>query len=177
MLLYLRYPVTQTELPVTPDMKLRPRLQTLDAGLLNYSVGIQTEYFKDIRLADVFRGNLAEQIVWQELLAQNRKELHIPTFWTREKKQSNAEVDFVYMHQGCLIPVEVKSGKDGTLRSLHQYILQSDTKLAVRIFNQQYSLLDAATPEAAGEPGTRYRLMNLPFYCVGKIREYLESAL
>jgi len=76
-------------------MKLRPRLQTLDAGLLNYSVGIQTEYFKDIRLADVFRGNLAEQIVWQELLAQNRKELYIPTFWTREKKQSNAEVDFV----------------------------------------------------------------------------------
>ena len=96
MLLYLRYPVTNMDLPVNPDKKLKPRLQILDSGLMNYSVGIHAEYFRDIRLADVYRGILAEQMVWQEMLSQSRRELKIPLFWVREKKQSNAEVDFVF---------------------------------------------------------------------------------
>ena len=115
MLLYLRYPVTNMDLPVNPDKKLKPRLQIMDSGLMNYSVGIHAEYFRDIRLADVYRGILAEQMVWQEMLSQSRRELKIPLFWVREKKQSNAEVDFVFSGKGRLYPVEVKSGKDGTL--------------------------------------------------------------
>ena len=176
MLLYLRYPVTQTELPLIPDKKLKPRLQILDAGLLNYSAGIQAEYFRDTHLADVYRGNLAEQMIWQELLSQNRTELNVPAFWAREKKQSNAEVDFVYPYKGQLIPVEVKSGKDGTLRSLHQYIIQSKLKLAVRFFDQAHSLVETATPDIPGSPSARYQLLNLPFYCAGKLPGYLADA-
>ena len=175
MLLYLRYPVTRAELPITPDKKLKPRLQILDAGLLNYSAGIQAEYFRDTRLADVYRGNLAEQMIWQELLSQSRTELNVPSFWVREKKQSNAEVDFIYPYQGQLIPVEVKSGKDGTLRSLHQYMAQSGLKLAVRFFDQGYSLTETASPEISGTPSTSYHLLNLPFYCAGKLADYLAD--
>ena len=176
MLLYLRYPVTQTELPITPDKKLKPRLQILDAGLLNYSVGVQAEYFRDTRLSDVYRGILAEQMVWQELLSQSRSELIVPTFWVREKKQSNAEVDFIYLYEGQLIPIEVKSGKDGSLRSLHQFIIQSQQRTAVRFFDQKYSITETATPESAGAPSIEYRLLNLPFYCAGKVSDYLRAA-
>ena len=176
MLLYLRYPVTQTELPLTPDKKLKPRLQILDAGLLNYSAGIQAEYFRDTHLADVYRGNLAEQMIWQELLSQSRTELNVPAFWVREKKQSNAEVDFVYPYKGQLIPVEVKAGKDGTLRSLHQYIIQSKQKLAVRFFDREHSLVETATPDIPGSPSAGYQLLNLPFYCAGKLPDYLADA-
>ncbi len=175
MLLYLRYPVTNMDLPVNPDKKLKPRLQFLDSGLMNYSVGIHAEYFRDIRLADVYRGILAEQMVWQEMLSQSRRELITPLFWVREKKQSNAEVDFVFSGKGRLYPVEVKSGKDGTLRSLHQLIRQSDISLAIRLFDQPYSLLNAVTPSDKNSPGKEYRLLNLPFYCAGKLADYIES--
>ena len=59
MLLYLRYPITQTELPLYPDKKLRPRLQVLDSGLINYSLGIQAMYFQETQLTDIYRGTLA----------------------------------------------------------------------------------------------------------------------
>ena len=175
MLLYLRYPVTRMELPISPDKKLKPRLQILDSGLMNYSVGIQAEYFQDIRLADIYRGILAEQMVWQEMLSQNRRELKVPLFWVREKKQSNAEVDFVHAENSRILPVEVKSGKDGTMRSLHQLIYQNDIPLAIRLYDQQYSLLDAVTPTNTISPEKKYRLLSLPFYCAGKIGEYLSA--
>ena len=174
MLLYLRYPVTQYELPIQPDKKLRPRLQMLDAGLINYSLGIQAVYFQNTALSDVYRGMLAEQIVWQELLSQSKKELKLPPFWVREKKQANSEIDFICMHEGRLIPVEVKSGKSGTLRSLHQFIDNSDCSLALRLYDQPFSRQEAKTPANAEKNGKDYILLNLPLYCAGKIQEYLS---
>ncbi len=175
MLLYLRYPVTRTELPMMPDKKMRPRLQLFDVGLINYRVGIRTEYFRDISLSDVYRGNLAEQMVWQELLSQSRRELSVPLFWAREKKQSNAEVDFVYPWNGLMIPVEVKSGKDGTLRSLHQFIVQSDIRFAARLYDRAYDRQTAKTPTGTDSPGKAYDLLNLPLYCAGKIGDYITK--
>lgn len=177
MLLYLRYPVTQTELPIYPDKKLRPRLQVLDSGLINYSLGIQALYFQEIMLTDVYRGTLAEQVVWQELLAHNRRELTVPTFWVKEKKQSNAEVDFVYPWKGRIIPVEAKSGKDGTLKSLHQFIENSTEAIAVRLYDQPYSLIETRTPNLTDKPGKPYRLVNLPLYCAGKLSDYLSLVI
>ena len=174
MLLYLRYPVTQTELPVYPDKKLRPRLQVLDSGLINYSLGIQAMYFQDIKLTDVYRGTLAEQMVWQELTAQSSNELIIPSFWVREKKQSNAEVDFIYPWQGRLIPVEVKSGKAGTLKSLHQFLLNSPEEIAVRLYDQEYSTAETTTVSGADGSAKPYKLLNLPLYCAAKIGDYLR---
>ena len=175
MLLYLRYPVTQTELPIYPDKKLRPRLQVLDAGLISYSLGIQAVYFQNVQLTDVYRGALAEQMVWQELLAQERNERIVPAFWTREKKQSNAEVDFVYPWQGRLIPLEVKAGRDGTLKSLHQFLISSPENIAVRFYDQAFSVTETRTPMDHGNPGKPYRLISLPIYCAGKVGEYLDA--
>lgn len=175
MLLYLRYPVTQYELPIYPDKKLHPRLQILDSGLINYSLRIHALYFQDIKLSDVYRGILAEQVVWQEMLCQSRRELNDPTFWVREKKQSNAEIDFILSWKGRLLPVEVKSGKDGTLKSLHQFVENSENPFAIRLYNQPYSLIETKTPSKGDTPGRCYKLLSLPLYCAGKITDYLES--
>lgn len=174
MLLYLRYPVKQYELPLYPDKKLRPRLQMLDSGLINYSLGIQALFFQDIRLSDIYRGILAEQMVWQELLCQNSRELQVPTFWVRDKKQSNAETDFIIPWQGHLFPAEVKSGKDGTMRSLHQFIENGGESFGIRLYDRPYSLTETNTPGMEGMPGRSYTLLNLPLYCAAKIPSYLE---
>lgn len=174
MILYLRYPVTQTELPLLPDMKLKPRLHVLDSGLINHSLGIRAMYFSETHLTDIYRGILAEQVVWQELMAKNSSEQQIPTFWVREKKQSNAEVDFVYPYKAQLLPVEIKSGKNGTLRSLHQFILESHTDFAIRLYDNTECIEYNATPQTQDSPGKPYRLLNLPLYCAGKLDEYID---
>lgn len=171
MLLYLRYPVTNDEIPMIPDRKLKPRLHFFDSGLINYSLGIQAVYFENIPLADVQRGRLAEQMVWQELFARENYDLQNPTFWTREKKQSNAEIDFIISWHGRVFPIEVKSGKSGTLKSLHQYINSGKESFAIRLYDSIPSFNETQVPDNDRKP---YRLLNLPVYCASKISDYLE---
>ena len=173
MLLYLRYPVTGVTLPALPNQKMKPRLHILDAGLLNHAVGIGSTYFSETALDSVYKGLLAEQIVWQELLSAHNIELKNPLFWVREKKQSNSEVDFLINHNGTYYPVEVKSGKTGTLRSLHQFILRSDQTFAVRLYDNVFSMEEVVVPQQPDMPEKSFKLLNLPLYCAGKLEDYI----
>jgi len=89
----------------------------LDIGLMVHLSGINVskEYLKN-DLLSVFRGAFAEQFVGQEILCIANSDLY---YWARDARSSNAETDFMIEKQGKIIPVEVKSGKGGSLRSLH----------------------------------------------------------
>ena len=169
MLIYLRYPTSATQFPLQPDLKRRPRLQFLDTGLLNYKADIQSIYLSNTPLDSMFNGMIAEQIVGQELLASNSYELKKPLFWVRETGNSNAELDFIQTNRGMMIPIEVKSGKTGTLRSLHSFIDLSDCRYAVRLYGGTISVEQAKTP--AGSP---YCLINLPWFLADQISSYLD---
>lgn len=68
-------------------------------------------------------GGLAEQFVAQELIAYQSQFIKTDLFyWQREEKNSQAEIDFVLGINGALIPIEVKSGKAGHLKSLQYYL-------------------------------------------------------
>ena len=67
-------------------------------------------------LLSIFRGKLAEQFVAQELLASRDREVF---YWSRAQRGSSSEVDFVIESDDAILPIEVKSGKGGSLRSLH----------------------------------------------------------
>lgn len=80
----------------------------------------------------VNEGPLAEPFVGQQLRFDpngSRPELH---YWLREGKSGNAEVDFLTAVQGKVIPVEVKSGAAGSMRSLHQFMDLRGASTAVR---------------------------------------------
>ena len=89
----------------------------LDIGLLSSLSGLShsTEYMKTDLLA-IFRGALAEQFVGQEIRAVSEGGLY---YWAREARSSNAETDYLIEKQGKIIPIEVKSGSSGRLKSLH----------------------------------------------------------
>lgn len=89
----------------------------LDTGLLANISGIPVgqEYIKS-DLLGIFRGGLAKQFVGQEIIAGSAAQIY---YWSREAKGSNAETDYLIEKEGEVIPVEVKSGKGGSLRSLH----------------------------------------------------------
>jgi hypothetical protein len=169
LLLHLLYPTTATQIPVRPDLRKAPRLQFLDTGLLNYFAGLQDQYFLHKDLHAFYRGLLAEHIVAQELLCHRASLLHKPCFWVREKSQSSAEVDFVVQHQGRLIPVEVKAGSTGRMRSLHQFVDAVNPGYAVRLYAGSLERMDSRTPG-----GTRYTLLNLPYYLASKLTGYLD---
>jgi predicted AAA+ superfamily ATPase len=168
MLINIIYPTTNLKPPIKPDFKKSPRLQILDTGLINFSVGLQEHFFTMEDLHSFHRGLLAEHIVGQELKANyyRNEQLH---FWVREKKQSSAEVDFVVPFKEYIIPIEVKAGKTGTLRSLHQFIDRTNHPYAVRISSSNLSKSKNITPA-----GKDYQLLNLPYYLSGNLRKYLE---
>jgi predicted AAA+ superfamily ATPase len=72
----------------------------------------------------IFNGLLAEQFVGQELIGESAtaSENGQLYYWARNAKSSTAEIDFVIARNGKVSPVEVKAGKSGTLRSMHQYL-------------------------------------------------------
>ncbi len=88
-----------------------------DIGLMQNLCGIRTgeELFKSDLLA-IYNGALAEQFVGQELLAHSHNPLY---YWAREAKSSTAEVDYLFEKNGKILPIEVKSGSGGRLKSLH----------------------------------------------------------
>lgn len=73
------------------------------------------EYGKGSLLA-MYAGALAEQFVGQELVASLGDEIYC---WLRPQKGSSAEADFVVAADGRVVPIEVKSGPSGRLRSMH----------------------------------------------------------
>ncbi len=169
MLITLLYPATSTELPVFPNKKRSPRLQFLDTGLINYYTGIHQELLNIEDLASVYRGLIAEHIIGQELQALDLQTSKPITFWVRENPKANSEVDFVLPFNNHLIPLEVKSGKTGTLKSLHQFINKSNVPFAVRFYKGKISIENIITP--AGVP---YKLFNLPYFLSGKIIDYIN---
>lgn len=170
MLVYLRYPTTDLQLPLQTDTKRKPRLQFLDTGLVNFSTGIQSSYLTDVPIDSMYNGMIAEQITSQELLASSFYEMNSPLFWVKEDARSNAELDFIIVEKSQIIPVEVKSGKTGTLRSLHSYIDQTKLPVAVRLYSGDYSVENVVTPIGK----TPYTLVNLPLFLASKISEYVE---
>ena len=171
MLLELAYPVTQTELPILPERQRAPKLLWLDSGLVNYAAGIQKEVFAIKDVLDAWRGRLAEHLVAQELLTLTHRFGQKRNFWVRQKTGASAEVDFVWQHDSRLIPIEVKSGNNAHLRSLHSFIEHSQNcTLAVRIWSQPYSENEVTTPS-----GRTFTLLNVPFYLVGILPRLLSD--
>jgi predicted AAA+ superfamily ATPase len=170
MLVRLVYPCTSVGLPVKPSLVRKPRLHVLDTGLINHSLKIMGELVFNKEINDTHRGLIGEHIVGQELLASNfsiSNDLH---FWVREKTDSSAEIDYLFQHNGKLIPIEVKSGSIGKLRSLHQFMDQAPHHIAVRVWQGPYLVEKAKTIA-----GKEFTLLNLPFYLIHRIERELDK--
>jgi hypothetical protein len=90
-------------------------------------------------------------------------------FWTSESPTNSAEVDFVLPFGTVLLPVEVKSGKAGRLRSLHAFMDHVDHDLAVRLYRGPVRV-----DEIKSVSGRTFRLLNLPYYLASRVLEYVS---
>jgi predicted AAA+ superfamily ATPase len=167
--LSLMYPTTNVQPPLFENIRKSPKLQILDTGILNYFAGVQLMILTSDLLDTVFEGRIAEHIVGQELLSLKSGALAKNYFWVKEKKQSNAEVDYVLQINNLLIPIEVKLGKTGRLRSLMEFMDLCPHNFAVRIYSGELKLETTKTLK-----GKEFTLLNLPFYLTGKAPDYIN---
>jgi predicted AAA+ superfamily ATPase len=170
MLFRLMYPVTSVAVPIEPDLRKAPRLHVHDVGLMNHFAGLQKEIIGTTDIDTVYNGRVIEHVVGQELLAVKFNAMSKLDFWVREKKDSSAEVDYVLINNGLVIPIEVKSGATGTLRSLHLFMDAAPHDIAVRFYKGKYRIDDVKT--LTGKP---FRLLNLPYYLASQAERYIEQ--
>ena len=168
-IIQLIYPSTSLVPPLSTDLKKRPRLQFLDTGMLNNILLLQGGMIGINDLNDFHRGKIIHHLVCQELISIHEELSYKPLFWVREQRDANSEVDILYRYKNYLIPIEVKSGKQGRLRSLHQFVERTNHPFAVRLYAGKFNIEQTSTPN--GKP---YLLMNLPYFLTTKINEYLE---
>jgi predicted AAA+ superfamily ATPase len=166
-LVLLMYPAINTKFPQEIDFKRKPRLQFLDTGLLNYALGIQAELLGLTDFSDFHRGRIIQHMVYQQVLSQHNEVGFQAHFWVREKSNSNSEVDLVLPFEKSLIPIEIKSGPHGRLRSLFQFMEQVDHNFAIRLLANHWSLEDVTTTQ-----GKKFKLLNLPYYLSTRLENY-----
>lgn len=135
------------------------KLLFLDVGLVSTMLNISWQTLhEDIMLIN--RGGLAEQWVGQELLSSfdsyAAPHLH---YWAREARSSSAELDYVIEGSSQPIPIEVKAGKSGALKSLQLFMKEKQPNIAVRFNADLPSVLDDT-----------YKLLSLPLYMSGQLR-------
>lgn len=115
-------------------------------------------------LTPAVRGQLADQLAGQQLrlvdaLTGDGPELF---YWQREGGRPG-EIDYLVVVQGRIVPVELKSGAAGSMKSLHQFMFDKRLDLAVRCDANPPSVMNVSVTTTRGDPVT-YRLLSLPPY-------------
>lgn len=127
-------------LGATKDIK-KFKVFFFDVGLAQRILGLDLKNWVVMKLKVTNIGAIAEQLVAQEFMAylspKMKQELY---YWHKESPSSNAEVDFLFVKNGEVIPVEIKSGVKGGLRSM-QIFLDSHpaSKYGLKISENQFS--------------------------------------
>lgn len=138
------------------------RINFLDVGLMQRGCGLDAEIATAKDFIAVNSGAVAEQFVGQELLAHaNPYEDGRLLFWARDKKQSQAEVDYLMTHRSQIVPLEVKSGKTGWLRSLKLFMKEHRTQIGVRLSQHPPSFYE--------------QILSIPLYAISEIPRMISE--
>ncbi len=149
----------------------------LDCGLCGASLGLSLHHLRSIsEISMINSGGMAEQLVGQ--LLRTLTPAYIPPslyYWQRGKKGAEAEIDYIIQYENQIIPIEVKAGTTGTLKSLHQFVKEKKKTTAVRINSDIPSLGPIHVQDALGS-SIDYNLLSLPFYLLGQLHRLIKSS-
>jgi hypothetical protein len=141
------------------------KIAYLDVGLMQNALGVQDSIILEDSVMQINAGSIAEQFVAQELLTcadpYADKKLH---FWAREARGSNAEVDFLIEIEGMPIPVEVKAGARGSLKSMRLFLKEyPKTLFGIRYSMHELSYFD--------------QILSIPLYMVNQVQRLVRNCI
>ena len=164
-LIHFVFSSSASGIPLSSQIKSKKfKTLFLDIGLVQRALQVQPELLLSSELIHIHRGALAEQFVGQELLSYTdcfREEKLF--FWEREKLSASAEVDYVITVDQFIIPIEVKAGAQGHLKSLMQFMSEKKSPLGIRISEQPL--------------GYKNQVLSIPFYMIKQIPRLVKMLL
>ncbi len=149
----------------------------MDIGLMCAALNLNLLDLGKEDMSLVNNGALAEQFIGQQLLYGG---LYYETpalyYWAREAKSAAAEIDYLLTCGKHVVPVEIKAGTTGTLKSLHQFLKEKQRHLALR-FNADIPSLWSDNKKLTDGSSISYELLSLPLYLVGQAQRLMQACL
>lgn len=167
MLIQRIWPTSALQGPMAIRPRSAPKLQPLDVGLALSALNVDFERLRRQNVDTLFEGRVSEIFVGQQLLAGHGNSPGELFFWVAETSRNNAEIDFLLEGKNGLVPIEVKAGASGTLKSLHQFLWRSGNDFGIRLYSGPWRLDEQQVKMPEGQ--LHYRLLSLPLY----LAEYL----
>ena len=148
------------------------KILLLDTGLmlrlLNMTMGDISAITKQILTASVAdlvnKGPIAEMLAGLELLHYLSPNLHHDLYyWVRQAKNATAEVDYVLPRNMQVLPIEVKAGVQGGMKSLWDFMREKKLTQAIRCSLENFGQFDYVDTKAEN---TVRHVTIVPLYAV-----------
>jgi len=148
----------------------------VDIGLTSVQLGLSSVKSSDAK--NIFfsnKGGLTEQFVGQQLRLSQTSSIDPQLYYWQRTGGRLGEIDYIIQHGNKIVPVEVKSGTAGSMKSLHQFMAEKNLDWAVRFNLNQPSLEKISVKTTLGNPVV-YRLISIPLYMAEHLSELIEQA-
>ena len=128
-------------------------------------------------LAPSLRGQLADQLAANQLRLTDPGDGDGPElyYWQREGGRPG-EIDYIMQLHGGIIPIELKAGAAGSMKSLHQFMFERGLDLAVRVDANPPSMMDLDLKTTQGH-AVQYRLVGVPLYMLWNLPDILAGVI
>lgn len=147
----------------------------VDVGLCSAILNLKWNDLEDMDELDMInKGAIAEQVTGQ--LLRSSEPFYVEPalyYWVRTERSSDAELDYVISHYNQVVPIEVKAGTTGTLKSLHLFMKLKKLSKAVRIYSGLPVITDVRVKDSVGDE-IKYQLRSFPFYLISELQRLLE---
>lgn len=143
------------------DTGLMLRLQSLNDSNSSIITEILTANATDL----IHKGALAEMIVGWELTKASQHNLRYDLYyWENTSSGANSEVDYISVRNLKIIPIEVKAGTSGKMKSLRYFLDNKNLSMGVRTSLENFNTLHISTPNS-----TEKSIEIIPIYAINRL--------
>ena len=147
----------------------------VDVGLISAQLGLSSvKRPKTDKMIFSNKGGIAEQFVGQQLRAAQGPAMDPQLFYWQRTGGRLGEIDYIIQHGNLIVPIEVKSGAVGGMKSLHQFMAEKKLTLAVRLNANPPSIEDISVRTTLGQP-VKYRLLSIPLYLAEHVGPLIDQ--
>ena len=156
--------------------RMKSKYLFFDLGVMQTMLGIPSA---EILLASevdfVNKGGASEMFAGLEMVKYSdclqKAEMH---YWQNTAKGSNAEVDYLRVRNGVVLPVEVKASTQGAMQSLWVFMRKRKLEKAVRTSLENFGELEYVDPDPKAKGAVRH-VDIVPLYALSNLRHTAED--
>lgn len=151
------------------------KMLLIDIGLVSVQLGLsQMSRLQAGHAVFKNKGGLAEQFVGQQIRSSLTPLVDPELFYWQRTNGGQGKIDYILQHGNRIIPVEIKSGSAGSMKSLHQFMADKHLSLAVR-FNSNLPSKERMDVKTTQGIPISYTLLSIPLYLAQRIHSLLDG--